>query len=114
MEVTQELTKPEQSLIWDQGFMDAEHPSAPRLLSITEALKASGYDLATILGIVKGVQSNSILPEYFSIINNKYLVFPITGSPSDVYVFDLNDGLDNPLTDLPDEPKLMALTFWLE
>jgi hypothetical protein len=126
--IAQELTKSEQALIWDQGFIDAKHPIADKVLSIAEALKTSGYDLATILGIMKGIQNNpySLLPKYFSIVNNKYLVVPYIKGPnpnketshkeiiSDMCIFNLNDGSDTPLVDLPDEPKLMALTFWLK
>jgi hypothetical protein len=110
-----ELTNPEQTLIWEQGFMTPEHPQAERLLSVIEALKASGYDLATILSIVKGIQgmgyeSLQELPKHFSIINNKYLLVPAPTEES--MLFDINNIMGPALEAPPEEQKLMALTFW--
>ena len=112
------LTNPEQSLIWEQGFMTPDHPQAERLLSVVEALKTSGYDLATILSIVKGIQ-NSLgyadiqeLPKHFSIINNKYLSVPLQSGQESAF-FDIEEIGAPALEATPGEQKLMALTFWL-
>ena len=105
-----ELTKPEQSLVWDQGFMTLDHPKAERLLAIVEALKASGFDLATVLSIVKGIQKYGALPTHFSIINNRYLSLPTEQATLLLDIDDIDGGaLKAPVS----EQKLVALTFWL-
>ena len=115
------LTQSEQSLVWEQGFMTSAHPQASRLLSVIEALKTSGYDLATVLSIVKSLQygpyaAAQSLPKHFSVINNKYLSVPLIddgGQNYRSYIFDI-DVMNAPvLTTPPTERKLMALTFWL-
>lgn len=112
------LTNPEQGLMWEQGFMTPDHPQAERLLSVVEALKTSGYDLATVLSIVKGIQSiagyadTQELPKHFSIINNKYLSVPLQLGRGSAF-FDIEEIGAPELDTTPDEQKLMALTFWL-
>ena len=103
-----ELTIPEKSLLWDQGFVDLDHPKADILLSVAEALKSSGYDLATVLDIIKRIQEFDYLPAYFSIINNKFLAFPKVKDEQRIYSL-----LDCEYIDSPEERKLMALTFWI-
>lgn len=105
------LSTSEQTLIWDQGFVNEDHTEANALLSISEALKASGYDFATVLTIMKCIQIRGKLPPYFSIINNEFLVFP--DHPQEEAVFNITTGtwLDS-VIQTPIR-KLMALTFWL-
>jgi len=103
-----ELTISEKSLLWDQGFVDLDHPKADLLLSVAEALKSSGYDLATVLDIIKRIQEFAYLPSYFSIVNNTFLVFP--KAEDEQYIYSL---LDCEYIDSPGERKLMALTFWM-
>tara|TARA_A100001201_G_scaffold115088_1_gene98710 strand:- start:114 stop:434 length:321 start_codon:yes stop_codon:yes gene_type:complete len=102
-----ELTKAEQMLLWGQGQVNLDHPKATVVLTIAEALKSSGYDWATILNIFKVVQERGELPSHFSIVNNKFLVFP-SGSSQAIYNLQ-----DCEYVKEPGESKLMALTFWM-
>ena len=104
-----ELTKAEQSLLWDQGQVSPGHPKAEIVTSIAEALKSSGYDWATTLNIFKVIQEGSVFPAHFSIVNNKFLVFPDSeNSRPTIYNLDTCEHVDS-----PGENKLMALTFWM-
>ena len=104
-----ELTKTEQSLLWDQGHIGPGHPKAAVLLTIAEALKTSGYDWATVLNIFKIIQQNNHLPKLFSIVNNKFLVFTNADETSQILY-----NLDScEYTEDPAENKLIALTFWI-
>lgn len=76
-----------------------------KLLPICSALKLSGYDTALIAEIMQYIQSKEILPERFSIVNNRYLAC------ADGLVYDLT--LCQAMTATPTEPKKMALTFWI-
>jgi len=100
-------------LVWDQGFITPDHHQAGNLMSAVEALKASGFDVAQILGIVKGIQrfsDHETLPPHFSIVNNKYLSVPTDDGN---LLLDINDINGQALPNPPRERKLMALTFWL-
>jgi hypothetical protein len=104
-----ELTKAEQSLLWDQGQVSPGHPKAEIVTSIAEALKSSGYDWATTLNIFKVIQEGSVFPTHFSIVNNKFLVFPNSeNSRPTIYNLDTCEYVES-----PEENKLMALTFWM-
>lgn len=76
-----------------------------KFLTICSALKLAGYDTATISEIMRYVQGKNPIPERFSIINNRYLAC------TDGLVYDLEQC--KALTDVPEEPKKMALTFWI-
>ena len=77
----------------------------PRLLPICEALKLSGFDTATIADIMEQLQLETEIPEKFSIVNNRYLVHRRG------LVYDLLQA--QTLAGEPDEPKRMAVIFWL-
>jgi len=112
MPATGNLTTAEQTLVWDQGTVNKGHDKANILLSVSEALKSSGFDFATILTIMKIIQERGDLPNVFSIVNNEYLVFSYNAEAETVY--DLTEGeyLEHPVgTSIR---KLMALTFWLD
>lgn len=81
------------------------HEMADRLLPICEALKLSGYETAVIADIMHNLQLESTLPKKFSIVNNRYLVY------NQDMVYDLHHS--QPLGVQPEEPKKMALVFWL-
>jgi hypothetical protein len=76
-----------------------------KFLPICSALKLSGYDTATIAEIMQYVQGKKPVPERFSIINNKYVAC------ADGVVYDLQSC--KMLDSVPEEPKKMALTFWI-
>lgn len=76
-----------------------------KFLTICSAMKLAGYDTATIAETMKYVQSKDPLPERFSIINNRYVAC------TDGLVYDLKDC--KALDTVPEEPKKMALTFWI-
>jgi len=79
--------------------------NASKFLPICSALKLAGYDTAIIAEIMSYVQRKAPLPERFSIINNRYLAC------SDGLVYDLQNCKE--LQNAPEEPKKMALTFWI-
>lgn len=79
---------------------------APVLLPICKALKVMGYETATIVTIMKSLESKDKLPEYFSIVNNRYLM------RIDMPAYDL-ERAEFILGKLS-EKKAVALTFWLE
>lgn len=76
-----------------------------KFLPICSALKLAGYDTAIIAEIMHYVQAKNPIPIRFSIINNRYLAC------SDGLVYDLQTCRE--LEDAPNEPKKMALTFWI-
>lgn len=78
---------------------------AAKLLPVCEALKLAGFESATIADIMQNLQAEPKLPERFTIMNNRYLVY----KPDAVY--DLH--LAQMLGSQPDEPKRMGLIFWL-
>lgn len=77
----------------------------PKLLPICEALKLSGFDIATIADIMTQLQLEIKMPKKFSIVNNRYLVY------RQGLVYDLLNA--RTLAEEPDEPKRMAVIFWL-
>ena len=79
--------------------------NSDKFLPICAALKLAGYETALISEIMRYVQGKNPTPARFSIINNRYLAC------TDGLVYDLD--LCQALTDVPDEPKKMALTFWI-
>ncbi len=97
--VTQTLSKSEEKL-----FIKRPEQS-DRLLPICEALKLSGFDVATIADIMTNIQLEPDLPSKIVIVNNRYLVY----KPELVY--DLHSSA--PTAGLPEEPKRMALIFWI-
>ena len=108
------LTTSEQLLIWDQGTVNEGHDKSGILLSVSEALKSSGFDFATILTIMKVIQEWGELPDSFSIVNNEYLVFSYSEEELET-VYNLTKGEyleGHPACD--GIRKLMALTFWLD
>jgi hypothetical protein len=107
MTALQGLSPAEQSLLWDQGFVGPDHKKAEAIMSIAEALKASGYDFATILIIIKLIQGEDGLPSHFSIVNNRFIVIPA------VRVYDLSQGAYLGSDEGAGIRKLMALTFWI-
>jgi len=76
-----------------------------KFLPICSALKLAGYDTAIIAEIMNYIQNKNPIPTRFSIINNKYLVC------SDGLIYDLYSCKE--LEGAPNEPKKVALTFWL-
>lgn len=110
------LTTSEQLLIWGQGAVNEDHDKSGILLSVSEALKSSGFDFATILTIMKVIQEQGELPDSFSIVNNEYLVFSYGYSEEESEtVYNLAKGEyfeEHPACD--GIRKLMALTFWLD
>ena len=81
------------------------HEMADKLLPICEALKLSGYETAVIADIMRNLQVDPVLPKKFSIVNNRYLVY------NHDMVYDLLHS--QPMGVQPEEPKRMALVFWL-
>ena len=71
---------------------------------VGDALKIAGYEFSVIFDIFLNLYGLADLPEFFSIINNRYLTFP------DGYIYDLLECIK---VDTPKEKKLMALTFWI-
>lgn len=120
-----ELSEAEQYLIWDQGGVDDSHPDADKLLSIASALKLSGFKLPAILSVFRGIFATAVypkdsvpeLPPFVTIMNNRYAMVPIfeseCGLAGESNVFDINTLSNKPLSTRPDEPRLMALTFWI-
>jgi hypothetical protein len=76
-----------------------------KLLPICEALKLSGFDVAIIADIMNQLQLETELPKKFSIVNNRYLVY------RQGLVYDLH--LAQVMPEEPNEPKKMAVIFWL-
>ena len=76
-----------------------------KLLPICSALKLAGYETATIAEIMEYLQTKPELPNRFSIINNRYL------ASLDGLVYDLDTC--KALIEPPEEPKKMAITFWI-
>lgn len=93
------LTKSEQKLFLRKPDL------AERLLPICEALKLSGFEVATIADIMHNLQAEDSLPSRFTIVNNRYLVY----KPDLIYDLHKSEALG----EQPDEPKRMAVTFWL-
>jgi len=89
----------------EEKFLITKEKTREKLLPVCEALKLSGYELPFIAEIC-GQLSKGELPDYFSILNNKYLVIP----PNHCYDLVNCCPVDDP-SKL--EPKRMALTFWL-
>jgi hypothetical protein len=79
--------------------------NSEKFLPICAALKLAGYDTAVISEIMRYVQAKIPVPERFSIVNNRYLAC------TDGLVYDLEQC--KALTDVPEEPKRMAITFWI-
>lgn len=79
--------------------------NSDKFLPICAALKLAGYDTAVISEIMRYVQAKNPIPARFSIINNRYLAC------TDGVVYDLDHC--KTLEDVPEEPKKMALTFWI-
>jgi hypothetical protein len=75
-----------------------------KLLPICEALKLSGFETATIADIMDNLQNEPELPNRFSIINNRYLVYKRD------LVYDLQKSV---VIEQPDEEKKMAVIFWI-
>jgi|TARA_B100001964_G_C14016259_1_gene501694 hypothetical protein len=76
----------------------------PFTVPVGDALKLSGYEFAVIFDIFLNLYSLPTCPDFFSIINNRYLTFP----NGDVY-----DLIECTKVSTPKEKKLMALTFWI-
>jgi len=79
--------------------------NSEKFLPICAALKLAGYDTAIISEIMRYIQAKNPMPARFSIINNRYLAC------TDGMIYDLEQC--KALTDVPEEPKKMALTFWI-
>lgn len=77
----------------------------PKLLPVCEALKLSGFDVAVIADIMTQLQLETEIPKKFSIVNNRYLVH------RHGLVYDLLKA--QALPEEPNEPKRMAVIFWL-
>ena len=97
--MTTTLSKAEEKLF----IVKPEYSS--QLLPICQALKLSGFEVATIADIMHNLQIEPVLPTKFSIVNNRYLVH----KPDLVY--DLHKSEVAPAQ--PDEPKRMAIIFWI-
>lgn len=78
---------------------------AAKLLPICAALKLAGFEVATIADIMHNLQAEGNLPSRFTIVNNRYLVY----KPELIYDLHKSEAL----AEQPDEPKRMAVTFWL-
>lgn len=76
-----------------------------KLLPICDALKLSGFETATIADIMHQLQLEPTLVSKFSIVNNRYLVY----KPDMVYDLVKSELLGQQ----PDEPKRMAIIFWI-
>lgn len=78
---------------------------AAKLLPVCTALKLAGFETAIIADIMHNLQAEDKLPSRFTIMNNRYLVY------KQELIYDLHKS--EAVAQQPDEPKRMAVTFWL-